>query len=107
MENAIVDTVAHYGIEAAPRPDAPGVYVDGRKLASLGLRFRRGCSYHGLAFNVDMDLEPFQRINPCGFEGLETVSLSDLGGPGDLEMVANDLLPHLLKELGYSKVPVF
>ena len=107
LENAIVNTVADYGIEAAPRPDAPGVYVDGRKLASLGLRIRRGCSYHGLAFNVDMDLEPFQRINPCGFEGLETVSLSDLGGPADLKMVANDLLPHLLKELGYSKVPVF
>ena len=102
LEQSVIDLVADYGIEAKPRADAPGVYVDGRKLASLGLRIRRGCSYHGLAFNIDMDLEPFSRINPCGFEGLEVTQLTDLGGPGDLEQVARELEPHLLKHLKYT-----
>ena len=78
IENAIVCLLAEYGIESAPRADAPGVYVDGDKIASLGLRVRRGCSYHGLALNVDMDLEPFQRINPCGYEGLQVTSMAQL-----------------------------
>jgi lipoyl(octanoyl) transferase len=102
LEQSVIDLVADYGIEAKPRADAPGVYVDGRKLASLGLRIRRGCSYHGLAFNIDMDLEPFSRINPCGFEDLEVTQLKDLGGPGDLEQVARELEPHLLKHLKYT-----
>ncbi len=101
LEDTIVDTVADYGIEAATRADARGVYVGDRKLASLGLRIRRGCSYHGLAFNIAMDLEPFQRINPCGYENLETVQLSELDGPSDLDQVAGDLTPYLLKHLGY------
>jgi lipoyl(octanoyl) transferase len=76
IEHSIVSLLAEYGIESAPRPEAPGVYVDGAKIASLGLRVRRGCSYHGLALNVDMDLEPFSRINPCGYAGLQVTSMA-------------------------------
>ncbi|MGD8380422.1 MAG: lipoyl(octanoyl) transferase LipB [Gammaproteobacteria bacterium] len=100
LEQAVIDTLAGYGIEALARRDAPGVYVEGRKIASLGLRVRRGCSYHGLAFNVGMDLEPFQRINPCGYAGLEVTQVSELGGPGEVARVAEDLKPHLLSRLG-------
>ena len=78
IEQSLVKLLAGYGIESAARPDAPGVYVAGEKIASLGLRVRRGCSYHGLALNVDMDLEPFQRINPCGHEGLRVTSMASL-----------------------------
>jgi lipoyl(octanoyl) transferase len=95
LEQAVIDTVAGYGIAAAGRRDAPGVYVDGRKLASLGLRIRRGGSYHGLALNVAMDLTPFARINPCGMAGLQVTQLADLGGPRDLQQVADDLAPRL------------
>jgi lipoyl(octanoyl) transferase len=80
LEAAVIETVAAYGITANPRRDAPGVYVDGSKLAAIGLRVGRGCSYHGLAFNVAMDLSPFERINPCGFEGLQVTQLSALCG---------------------------
>ena len=76
IEHSIVQLLAELGIEASPRPDAPGVYVAGDKIAALGLRVRKGCSYHGLALNVDMDLEPFQRINPCGYEGLQVTSIA-------------------------------
>jgi len=76
IEQSIVTLLAEYGIEAVARADAPGVYAGDSKIASLGLRVRRGCSYHGLALNVDMDLEPFQRINPCGFEGLQVTSMA-------------------------------
>lgn len=102
LERAVIDVLAGYGIGADTRPDAPGVYVEGRKVASLGLRVRHGCSYHGLAFNVGMDLEPFSRINPCGYEGLEVTQVSALGGPGDVRRVAADLKPHLLERLGYN-----
>jgi lipoyl(octanoyl) transferase len=78
IENSIVVLLARYGIEAVPRPKAPGVYVAGEKIAALGLRVRRGCSYHGLSLNVDMDLEPFQRINPCGYQGLQVTSMARL-----------------------------
>jgi lipoyl(octanoyl) transferase len=78
LESAVIATVSEYGIAAYPRRDAPGVYVDGRKLAAIGLKVRRGCSYHGLAFNVAMDLSPYERINPCGFEGLQVTQLSAL-----------------------------
>jgi len=91
LETAVVDTVAAYGIEAYGRRDAPGVYVSGRKLAAVGLRIRRYCSYHGVAVNVDMNLEPFQRINPCGFEGLEVTQLSELCGVADVARVREDL----------------
>ena len=100
IERAIVATVAEWGIEAYGRRDAPGVYVGPRKLASVGLRIRRGCSYHGLALNVAMDLEPFRRINPCGYAGLEMTQVSELGGPADLGAVADALAPRLLAELG-------
>lgn len=78
LEGAVIDTVRGFGIEAYGRRDAPGVYVDSRKLAAIGLRVRRGYSYHGIAFNIAMDLAPFSRINPCGYEGLEVTQLSDL-----------------------------
>ena len=95
IEEAIVSLLAEYGIQGAPRPDAPGVYVHGAKVAALGLRVRHGCSYHGLALNVAMDLEPFARINPCGLLGMEVTQLSDLGGPGDLDVVREMLLEKL------------
>ncbi|MGB5105051.1 MAG: lipoyl(octanoyl) transferase LipB [Steroidobacteraceae bacterium] len=102
IEQAIVATVAEWGVVAAGRRDAPGVYVDGRKLASIGLRIRKSRSYHGLALNVAMDLGPFRRINPCGYAGLEMTQLADLGGPSDLGVVADALAPHLLRALGYG-----
>jgi lipoyl(octanoyl) transferase len=100
LENAVIDTVAEFGIAAQGRRDAPGVYVDGAKLASIGLRIRRGSSYHGLALNVAVDLEPFQRINVCGFRGLAVTRLADLCGVGDVELVTDRLQPHLLNRLG-------
>ena len=95
LENAIIDTVAQWGIQAQGNRNAPGVYVDGKKLASIGLRIRRGCSYHGLALNVAMDIEPFQRINPCGYQGLQVTQLSELGGPSDLNVVGDVLCARL------------
>ena len=77
IESSLVELLAQYDIEANARPDAPGVYVDGEKIAALGLRVRKGCSYHGLALNVELDLEPFQRINPCGYEGLNVTSMKN------------------------------
>ena len=102
LERSVVDSAAEYGIQAYPRADAPGVYVDSKKLASVGLRVRRGCTYHGLAFNVDMDLEPFSRINPCGYQGLQITQLTELGGPSDVELMARVLAPHLLRHLCFA-----
>lgn len=102
IEQAIVDTLAGYGIAGAPRPDAPGVYVDGSKIASLGLRVRRGCSYHGLALNVDMDLEPFGRINPCGLQGLAVTQVADLAPGADIDAVRAVLLDKLANVYGVS-----
>ncbi|MGI9308008.1 MAG: lipoyl(octanoyl) transferase LipB, partial [Gammaproteobacteria bacterium] len=96
MEKAIIDTLAHYGIEANCEAGAPGVYVGGAKVASLGLRIKHGCCYHGLALNVCPDLEPFTRINPCGYPGLSACSLASLGGPDDADAVMEDLYPHLI-----------
>ena len=79
LENSVIDLLAQWNIRALGRRDAPGIYVDGSKVASIGLRIRRGCSYHGLAFNVAMDLEPFGRINPCGYQGLQITDLRSLG----------------------------
>ena len=76
IEDAIVDTLSEWNIDAAPRADAPGVYTEGRKIASLGLRIRHGRSFHGLALNIDMDLEPFQRINPCGYRGMQMTQMA-------------------------------
>lgn len=99
LEASVVNYVAELGIKAQCRRDAPGVYVGQRKLASLGIRIRRGASYHGLALNVDMDLEPFARIHPCGFTGLQMTQLADLVGPSAIEVVAQDFAPHLLRAL--------
>jgi lipoyl(octanoyl) transferase len=99
LESAVIDTVAEYGVEAQPRRDAPGVYVGGRKLAAVGLRLRRHCSYHGIAVNVCMDLTPYQSIDPCGFEGLEVTQLADLCSVGDPARFRRDVEPHLIERL--------
>jgi lipoyl(octanoyl) transferase len=100
IERAIIAAVAGWGIEAHSRRTAPGVYVGERKLASIGLRIRKHRSYHGLALNVAMDLEPFGRINPCGYAGLVMTDLATLGVPTTLREVALELAPRLLHELG-------
>jgi lipoyl(octanoyl) transferase len=103
LEQSVVDLLAGYGIDAAARPDAPGVYVDGRKIASVGLRIRRGASFHGMALNVAVDMEPFSRINPCGFKNLELTDVQRLGGDHELPAVRDALLPRLLGQLGMSE----
>lgn len=108
IERAIVSLLAGYDIEARADPSAPGVYVGERKIASLGLRIRRGCSYHGLALNVDMDLEPFSRINPCGYEGLRVTSMAAELEATDLSMeeVGERLLQSVVRELAeVSEIP--
>ena len=102
LENAVVGLAAQHGIAAAGRREAPGVYVGERKLASIGLRVRRGCSYHGLALNVDMDLEPFGRINPCGMAGLAMTQLAAEGVRTDLHDTARALAPLAVAELGLT-----
>ena len=87
-----------------PSPDAPGVYVDNKKIASLGLRVRKGCSFHGLALNVDMDLAPFLRINPCGYAGLEMIQTCDLQGPKTTTDASNALVKHLINLLDASEI---
>lgn len=100
LENAIIATLAEYGIVSANDPDRPGVYVGERKIASLGLRIKNGSVYHGLALNVNMDLEPFHQINPCGYAGLEMVQIADLVQPcPPLNEVAEKLTAHLVREL--------
>ncbi len=105
LEQTVIDLLAGYGVAAVARPEAPGVYVDGRKIASLGLRVRRGCSYHGLSLNVDMDLRPFRQINPCGHAGLEVTQLRDLGLADRFETVENALLRHFLARLRANTPP--
>jgi lipoyl(octanoyl) transferase len=100
IEQAIIDTLAEWNIEALRRDGAPGVYVGDAKIAALGIRVRRGCTFHGLSFNVAMDLEPFQRINPCGYQGLQVTSMLDLGGPSGLEAVQRVLLEQLGRQFG-------
>ncbi|MFZ3022627.1 lipoyl(octanoyl) transferase LipB [Pseudomonas sp.] len=104
IEQSLIDLLASYGVSAEARADAPGVYVNGAKIASLGLRIRRGCSFHGLALNVDMDLQPFQRINPCGYAGLAMTQLTDhVAGPLDMNEVSTRLREQLVKHLGYEQ----
>lgn len=100
LEQSVVDLLAESGIDAASRCDAPGVYVDGVKIASVGLRIRRGASFHGMALNVDIDLEPFTRINPCGFADLEVTDLARLGAGKDIDATRERLLPHFLRRVG-------
>lgn len=102
MEQAVIELLAEQHIEALGRRDAPGVYVDDRKIAALGLRVKRGRTYHGLALNVDMDLEPFSRINPCGYPGMQVTQLRDLGISLDIDAVSERLLSHLTRLVGYT-----
>jgi len=109
LERGVIEYCATLGIRAECRKNAPGVYVDGRKIASVGLRIRRGASYHGLAFNVNMDLEPFQRINPCGYAGLQMTQLAALGQPdASVETVGRAFIPFLQDALTKlrTKAPV-
>ncbi len=100
IEQALIDTLGHWNIHAERRDGAPGVYVAGAKIGALGIRVRRGCTFHGLAFNVAMDLSPFHRINPCGYAGLQVTSMLDLGGPSSLEAVKSVLLEALAAQFG-------
>lgn len=104
IENLVIQTLKAYNIESNARPNAPGVYVDGRKICSLGLRIRKGCSFHGLALNVDMDLSPFLRINPCGYAGMEMVQVRQLNTAASLPDVEESLIKELVTLLGYDQV---
>jgi len=103
LEQSVVDLVAEYKIDALADPEAPGVYVDGDKLASVGLRIRRGSSFHGMALNVDIDLEPFSRINPCGYAELQMTDLQRLGIDLQLEQTSEKFLSHFLRHLGLKE----
>ncbi len=103
IELSLIELLASYGVKAEAKPDAPGVYVDGAKIASLGLRIRNGRSFHGLALNVDMDLQPFQRINPCGYAGLPMTQLRDLVGPIEFAEVSARLRAQLVTHLDYAE----
>ena len=100
LEQALIDTLGHWRISATRKDGAPGVYVDGAKIGALGLRVRRGCTFHGLALNVAMDLEPFSRINPCGYEGLQVTSVVKCGGPATPDAVKPVLVAALAEQLG-------
>ncbi|MCF6458511.1 MULTISPECIES: lipoyl(octanoyl) transferase LipB [Pseudoalteromonas] len=103
LEETVIDTLNDFGIKAYAKADAPGVYVDEKKIASLGLRVRRGCSFHGLALNIDMDMEPFLRINPCGYAGMEMLQTKQINGPQTLEEASSGLVKHLVKKLGTTE----
>ncbi len=105
IEQAIISLLDSYSINANIKPGAPGVYVNEKKIAALGLRVRRGCTFHGLSLNVEMDLEPFSRINPCGYPGLKTTQLAELGGPTNLKQIETDLSLHLADQLNYTLTP--
>ncbi len=108
IEQAVVQVLASYNIAATTRSDAPGVYVNDAKICAVGLRVRHGCTYHGLSLNVNMDLEPFSRINPCGYAGMQVTQLSelvsDLRGPTSVELVGKQLLSLLATQIGYSEI---
>jgi len=96
LENTVINTLATLGINAQARADAPGVYVQGKKICSLGLRIRKGCSFHGLALNIDMDLAPFMRINPCGYAGMEMTQVSQLVENSDMDKLRTILIQQFL-----------
>lgn len=102
LEQSVIDFLAAYGISAAAKREAPGVYVNEKKIASIGLRIRRGFAYHGIAFNISMDLEPFGRINPCGFSSLEMTQTVELGGPGNTLEAGKILVNYFTKNLVYT-----
>lgn len=103
IEDSIIGVLSQYGVKGQRVAGAPGIYVDGKKVASLGLRVRRGCTFHGLAFNIDMNLEPFQRINPCGFAGLPVTQLSSLAQV-TFRQAEEKLIESLAQQLGYSEL---
>ncbi|WP_202845334.1 lipoyl(octanoyl) transferase LipB [Luteimonas saliphila] len=105
IEQAIIDTLLEWNILGVRRDGAPGVYVGDAKVAALGIRVRRGRTFHGLAFNIAMDLEPFRRINPCGYAGLQVTSMLDLGGPSGLDAVKPVLLDELARQFGLALRP--
>lgn len=102
LEKSVIDVLADYHITAVAKREAPGVYVNHKKICSIGLRIRKGCSYHGLAFNISMDLEPFSRINPCGFKQLEMTQLTDFVNPVDMKTIQQQLMAYLTTNLGYN-----
>jgi len=104
IEQSIIDTLSDYHLNAYARKDAPGVYIDKAKIAALGLRIKRGCSFHGLSLNLEMDLTPFQKINPCGYKNLEVVQLSNYIKEVNLSQVQHQLAFHLSKNIGYKDV---
>lgn len=104
IEQSLVELLKQHNIDAYPKADAPGVYVDEKKIASLGLRIRKGCSFHGLALNIDMDLSPFQRINPCGYAGLEMVQMNQFGGPFNHQKIEQELMVIVAKQLGFDQL---
>jgi lipoyl(octanoyl) transferase len=104
LEQAVIQYAAQLGVTALAKPEAPGVYVADRKLASVGIRIRRRASYHGLALNVNMDLEPFQRINPCGYAGLAMTQLGALANVAEVSVAATGIRPHLLAALGFAPI---
>lgn len=106
LELSVIDFLASQNIEAVARKDAPGVYVQGKKIAALGLRIKSGGSYHGLSLNVDVDLSPFSRINPCGYAGLEVTSLQQLGLRYSVDDVAKELLKNLQHQFGIERVSI-
>lgn len=104
IENCLIDLLASYGVTAYSKPDAPGVYVENSKIASLGLRIRHHASFHGFALNVDMDLTPFSRINPCGYAGMQMVQLKDLVGAVNLDDLMNRVIAQITQKLAYNQV---
>lgn len=104
LEGCIVSTLEEYGTLAYPKKDAPGVYVDEKKICSVGLRIRKGASFHGLAFNVDMDLSPFQRINPCGYAGLEMIDCKTVAGPKSMDEAQRAVVKHFCDALGINQL---
>ncbi len=102
LEQTVIDFLAAHQISAYAKKEAPGIYIDKSKICSIGLRIRRGCSYHGIAFNIDMDLTPFARINPCGFAQLSMTQLRDHQGPTDVLSAGRQLINYLIKNLGYT-----
>ena len=103
IEQAVIDALAEWNIEGARKEGAPGVYVGGAKIAALGIRVRRGCTFHGLAFNIEgRSTAPFQRINPCGYAGLEVVALQDFGGPATMQAVKPVLIGNLARQFGLA-----
>ncbi|WP_413229061.1 lipoyl(octanoyl) transferase LipB [Arsukibacterium sp.] len=104
LEQVLIELLAKYGTVAHARPDAPGVYVDGKKVASLGLRVRKGCTFHGLALNVDMDLSPFHRINPCGYAGMQMIQTKDYGGPLTVSQAKASISEIFQRQLAVSEL---